>query len=54
MLAEDTLWTGIPGNYTDPKAPEALSVVRKLVDSGKYVEATEESVKLTDNSSDVC
>ncbi|TXG64186.1 hypothetical protein EZV62_011180 [Acer yangbiense] len=52
-LNEDTLWTGIPGNYTDPKAPEALSVVRKLVDSGKYVEATEESVKLTGNSSDV-
>ncbi|KAK2664955.1 hypothetical protein Ddye_003529 [Dipteronia dyeriana] len=52
-LNEDTLWTGIPGNYTDPKAPEALSVVRKLVDSGKYVEATKESVKLTANSSDV-
>ncbi|KAL5790507.1 hypothetical protein ACOSQ2_005395 [Xanthoceras sorbifolium] len=52
-LNEDTLWTGIPGNYTNPNAPEALSVVRKLVDSGKYVEATATAVKLTDGPSDV-
>ncbi|CAL5374469.1 unnamed protein product [Camellia sinensis] len=28
--AEDTLWTGIPGNYTNPDAPKPLS--RHLVD----------------------
>ncbi|CAN1141342.1 Alpha-L-fucosidase 2 [Linum perenne] len=26
-LNEDTLWTGIPGNYTDPDAPKALAEV---------------------------
>ncbi|KAL2940640.1 Alpha-L-fucosidase 2 [Bienertia sinuspersici] len=39
-LNEDTLWTGIPKNYTNPKAPEALAIVRKLVDNGNYSEAT--------------
>ncbi|KAL2939170.1 Alpha-L-fucosidase 2 [Bienertia sinuspersici] len=37
---EDTLWTGVPKTYTDPKAPEALANVRKLVDNGNYSEAT--------------
>ncbi|KAI5314764.1 PREDICTED: alpha-L-fucosidase [Prunus dulcis] len=53
QLNEDTLWTGTPGNYTNPKAPEALTEVRKLVDSGKYVEATEAAVKLSGDPSDV-
>ncbi|KAJ0011453.1 hypothetical protein Pint_33715 [Pistacia integerrima] len=53
QLNEDTLWTGTPGNYTNPKAPEALSEVRKLVDSGKYPEATAAAVKLSDGPSDV-
>ncbi|GAB4838837.1 hypothetical protein Ancab_028379, partial [Ancistrocladus abbreviatus] len=35
---EDTVWTGIPGNYTNPKAPEALGQVRKL-DDGKFADA---------------
>lgn len=52
--AEDTLWTGTPGDYTDPNAPAALSEVRKLVDGGQYAEATKAAVKLTDNPSDVC
>lgn len=52
-LNEDTLWTGVPGNYTNPDAPEALSAVRKLVDDGKYAEATKEAVKLSANPSDV-
>ncbi|KAA8545809.1 hypothetical protein F0562_020740 [Nyssa sinensis] len=52
-LNEDTLWTGTPGNYTNPDAPKALSEVRKLVDDGHYAEATEAAVKLTDNPSDV-
>ncbi|KAL6957584.1 alpha-L-fucosidase [Sarracenia purpurea var. burkii] len=50
-LNDDTLWTGIPGNYTNPDAPTALSEVRKLVDDGKYAEATTEAVKLSGNPS---
>ncbi|KAJ4716205.1 Alpha-L-fucosidase 2 [Melia azedarach] len=53
QLNEDTLWTGTPGNYTNPKAPEALAEVRKLVDNGRYAEATEAAVKLTDSPSQV-
>ncbi|KAF5745575.1 hypothetical protein HS088_TW07G01167 [Tripterygium wilfordii] len=53
QLNEDTLWTGTPGNYTNPKAPEALSEVRKLVNDGKYSEATDAAVKLSDDSPDV-
>lgn len=53
QLNEDTLWTGTPGNYTNPKAPEALTEVRKLVDDGKYAEATEAAVKLSGDPSDV-
>ncbi|XP_059647853.1 alpha-L-fucosidase 2 [Cornus florida] len=52
-LNEDTLWTGIPGDYTNPDAPKALSEVRKLVDDGQYAEATAAAVKLSDNPSDV-
>jgi hypothetical protein len=38
--ADDTLWTGGPGNYTNPKAPTVFSKVRNLVDNGQYAEAT--------------
>ncbi|KAG7977100.1 hypothetical protein I3843_05G013200 [Carya illinoinensis] len=31
QLNEDTLWTGTPGNYTNPNAPEALSQVYQLL-----------------------
>ncbi|KAK3035764.1 hypothetical protein RJ639_033466 [Escallonia herrerae] len=41
-----TLWTGIPGNYTDPNASKEIYEVRKLVDDGKYGEATTAAVKL--------
>lgn len=51
---EDTLWTGTPGNYTNPNAPQALAEVRKLVDDGKYAEATEAAVKLSGEQSAVC
>ncbi|XP_021753434.1 alpha-L-fucosidase 2-like [Chenopodium quinoa] len=52
-LSDDTLWTGIPGNYTDPNAPKALANVRKLVDTGKYSEATAFADKeLSGDSSD--
>lgn len=53
QLNEDTLWTGIPGNYTNPDAPKTLSEVRKLVDNGEYAEATEAAVKLSGDPSDV-
>ncbi|XP_050364508.1 alpha-L-fucosidase 2 [Argentina anserina] len=53
QLNEDTLWTGTPGNYTNPNAPPALAEVRKLVDDGKYAEATEAAVKLCGDPSDV-
>ncbi|XP_057963920.1 alpha-L-fucosidase 2 [Malania oleifera] len=53
QLNEDTLWTGTPGNYTDPNAPKALEEVRKLVDDGKYADATAAAVKLSGNPSDV-
>ncbi|KAI3704178.1 hypothetical protein L1987_74393 [Smallanthus sonchifolius] len=52
-LNDDTLWTGVPGNYTNPDAPNALAEVRKLVDDGKYAEATKEAVKLSADPSDV-
>ncbi|XP_048336764.2 alpha-L-fucosidase 2 [Ziziphus jujuba] len=47
QLNEDTLWTGTPGNYTNPDAPEALEQVRKLVDDGDFSEATTAAAKLT-------
>nr|KAJ0186743.1 hypothetical protein LSAT_V11C900500780 [Lactuca sativa] len=53
-LNDDTLWTGVPGDYTNPDAPTALSEVRKLVDDGKYPEATTAAVKLSGDPSDVC
>eukprot|EP00258_Populus_trichocarpa_P048786 XP_024464805.1 alpha-L-fucosidase 2 isoform X3 [Populus trichocarpa] len=53
QLNEDTLWTGTPGNYTNPHAPEALSVVRKLVDNGQYADATTAAEKLSHDPSDV-
>lgn len=51
--AEDTLWSGSPGNYTNPEAPKALSEVRKLVSDGQYAEATKEAVRLSGKQSAV-
>ncbi|XVE49270.1 hypothetical protein DITRI_Ditri01bG0069500 [Diplodiscus trichospermus] len=53
QLNEDTLWTGVPGNYTNPIAPYALSEVRNLVDSGEYAQATAAAAKLVGNPADV-
>ncbi|KAL5707163.1 alpha-L-fucosidase [Ranunculus cassubicifolius] len=47
QLNDDTLWTGVPGDYTNPDAPKALSQVRELVDKGQYPEATEAAFKLS-------
>ncbi len=40
QLNEDTLWSGFPRDTSNPKALEALPVVRKLLFEGKYAEAT--------------
>lgn len=53
LFVEDTLWTGNPGNYTNPEAPKALAEVRKLVDDGQYAKATTEAVKLSGIISEV-
>nr|CAD1837884.1 unnamed protein product [Ananas comosus var. bracteatus] len=53
QLNLDTLWTGVPGNYTNPKAPAVLSKVRELVDDGQYAEATSAAFDLSDKPSDV-
>ncbi|XP_028780557.1 alpha-L-fucosidase 2-like [Neltuma alba] len=53
QLNEDTLWTGNPGDYTNKNAPPALVEVRKLVDDGKYTEATAAAVKLSGDPSEV-
>eukprot|EP00268_Persea_americana_P050346 TRINITY_DN5468_c0_g1_i5.p1 TRINITY_DN5468_c0_g1~~TRINITY_DN5468_c0_g1_i5.p1 ORF type:complete len:846 (-),score=155.03 TRINITY_DN5468_c0_g1_i5:324-2861(-) len=53
QLNDDTLWTGVPADYTDPHAPSVLSHVRKLVDNGQYAEATAAGVDLTDHPADV-
>ncbi|CAN1240501.1 Alpha-L-fucosidase 2 [Linum grandiflorum] len=52
QLNDDTLWTGVPGDYTDPNAPTALSEVRKLVDDGQFPEASVEALKLSGKSSE--
>ncbi|CAA6657470.1 unnamed protein product [Spirodela intermedia] len=52
QLNHDTLWTGKPGNFTNPEAPGILSKVRKLVDDGKYAEATSLAYGLSDRSPD--
>lgn len=48
------MWTGIPGDYTDPDAPKALAEVRKLVDDGQYAQATEAGRKLVGKPNEVC
>lgn len=51
--ADDTLWTGGPGNYTNPKAPTVLSKVRNLVDKGQYAEATAVAYDLSGDQTQV-
>ncbi|XP_068657421.1 alpha-L-fucosidase 2 [Aristolochia californica] len=53
QLNDDTLWTGIPGNYTSSNAPTVLSQVRELVDVGKYAEASTTAIDLQGHPSDV-
>jgi len=44
----------VPGDYTNPQAPTALSEVRKLVDNGQFSEATKAAINLSGQPSDVC
>ncbi|KAK7366472.1 hypothetical protein VNO80_08463 [Phaseolus coccineus] len=46
-LNEDTLWTGTPADYTNSKAPQALSRVRNLVNRQQYPQATAAASALT-------
>ncbi|RDX62538.1 Alpha-L-fucosidase 2, partial [Mucuna pruriens] len=51
-LNEDTLWTGTPADYTNSKAPQALSQVRNLVNRQQYPQATAAAAGLTGNPSE--
>jgi alpha-L-fucosidase 2 len=39
QLNEDTLWSGGPSDWNNPKAREALAEVRRLIRAGQYSEA---------------
>lgn len=39
QLNEDTLWSGYPRDWNNPRAREVLPEVRRLIDAGKYTEA---------------
>ncbi|MCU1350164.1 MAG: alpha-L-fucosidase, partial [Acidobacteria bacterium] len=39
QLNEDTLWSGGPKDWNNPKAPAALAEVRRLIAAERYVEA---------------
>ena len=39
QLNEETLWSGFPKDGTNPKAKDALPLIRSLIDNGDYVEA---------------
>lgn len=43
----------MPSDYTNPNAPPVLSKVRKLVDDGKFTEATQAAFNLAGQPSEV-
>ncbi|CAN6283499.1 unnamed protein product [Urochloa humidicola] len=53
QLNHDTLWTGVPRNYTDPEVPAALAVVRELVNQGQFADATAAATRLFGGQSEV-
>ncbi|CAN6449719.1 unnamed protein product [Victoria cruziana] len=53
QLNEDTLWTGVPADYTDPKVPGVLARVRDLVDQSKFFDATQAAFDMDDHPSEV-
>ncbi|KAH9310845.1 hypothetical protein KI387_025880, partial [Taxus chinensis] len=49
----DTLWTGEPRDFTDPKVAAILPQVRKLVTDGKFAEATAAAKAMADQPTEV-
>lgn len=45
-LNEDTLWSGYPKDWNNPGAKEALPRVRKLLEEGRYAEASKETKQM--------
>ena len=41
QLNEDTLWSGVPGGWNNPRSKEIIPMIRRLVDEERYVEADE-------------
>ena len=39
QLNEDTLWSGFPRDWNNPKAKELLPEIRRLIEQGRYIEA---------------
>jgi len=41
QLNEDTLWTGSPGNWNNPRSKDLIPMIRRLIDEERYAEANE-------------
>jgi len=46
VLNDETLWSGSPYNPNNPKGPEILQEVRKLIMAGDYAQASEKALLL--------
>ncbi|KAI4318422.1 hypothetical protein MLD38_032126 [Melastoma candidum] len=53
QLNEDTLWTGTPGDYTNPNALKALPGIRDLVDNCRFTEANAAAYSLLGEPAEV-
>eukprot|EP01018_Ginkgo_biloba_P015598 Gb_36169 [translate_table: standard] len=53
QLNEDTLWTGVPSDFTDPQVVTILPQVRKLVGEGHFAEATSVAKKMAGTPTEV-
>lgn len=41
QLNEDTLWTGVPGGWNEPRSKDLIPMIRRLINDERYAEATE-------------
>ena len=41
QLNENTLWSGAPRDWNNPKAQEAMAEIRKAIDAGDYIQAAD-------------
>ena len=41
QLNEDSLWTGVPGGWNNPRSKDLIPLIRGLVDDERYAEANE-------------